>query len=295
MGNFVYGTNGQAITANRSFKPSPDYSAPLIFRVGMGTTSPSISDISLQNPIPYWSASTTKDSCDATTGWSITGGALVVNNVTFIEGTGSLDMSKTATNVYSSIITKSTLTAVNLTSDSFIVWMYIKDAATLAKLQVVFIDLGSDASNYYRWRAQTNQMFVGWNPIFDMIPADAYQTVGAPTIASLTYCKINVQAALITNTWPAGSILVDWIAQYTPSDLVATQTIDTTNLTVTATGTLPKTYAGANGQPISEFGLFNTDGTYPFQRLLFDRSTFTPINKTSAFQLNFEEQYVFNT
>ena len=44
-------TSGKKIILNRSFKATPDYTAPSLFSVGTGTTAPTVSDTDLETPI----------------------------------------------------------------------------------------------------------------------------------------------------------------------------------------------------------------------------------------------------
>ena len=43
--------NGKKIILNRSFKSSPDYTAPSFFKVGTGTTTPTVSDTDLESAV----------------------------------------------------------------------------------------------------------------------------------------------------------------------------------------------------------------------------------------------------
>ena len=42
---------GKTIVLNRTFKPTPDYTAPSVFAVGTGTTTPAAADTDLQTAI----------------------------------------------------------------------------------------------------------------------------------------------------------------------------------------------------------------------------------------------------
>lgn len=46
----VIGTVGQKIVLNRSYKSSPDYTVASQFRVGTGTTTPTVSNTQIQTP-----------------------------------------------------------------------------------------------------------------------------------------------------------------------------------------------------------------------------------------------------
>lgn len=60
--------------------------------------------------------------------------------------------------------------------------------------------------------------------------------------------------------------------------------LDETNLQATVRCFLTTT--NANGNSLTEFGLFNTDGT----PLMFSRATHTPISKTTSIQVSYVEK-----
>ncbi|MHA1737868.1 MAG: hypothetical protein ACTSWD_04725 [Candidatus Heimdallarchaeota archaeon] len=47
----VITNNGQLIMLNRTFKSSPDYSAPSVFKIGIGTTTPLIADTDVETGV----------------------------------------------------------------------------------------------------------------------------------------------------------------------------------------------------------------------------------------------------
>jgi hypothetical protein len=51
MTGLVLTNNGKKIVLNRAFKASPDYTAPTVFKVGTGTSTPTVSDTDLQTAI----------------------------------------------------------------------------------------------------------------------------------------------------------------------------------------------------------------------------------------------------
>jgi len=52
-GSFIV-NNGAKIIMNRTFKASPDYTAPTRFKIGTGTTTPTVSDTDMVTPITAW-------------------------------------------------------------------------------------------------------------------------------------------------------------------------------------------------------------------------------------------------
>lgn len=58
-GNII--TNqGKLIALNRTFKGSPDYTQPSLFKVGTGTNTPTVADTNLQTPVTISGGSQTK-------------------------------------------------------------------------------------------------------------------------------------------------------------------------------------------------------------------------------------------
>ena len=47
----VFTTQGNKLVLNRAFKGTPDYAEPTVFKVGTGTTAPTISDTDLVTPV----------------------------------------------------------------------------------------------------------------------------------------------------------------------------------------------------------------------------------------------------
>jgi hypothetical protein len=47
----VFTKNGKIVSLNRTFKVTPDYLAPTVFKVGTGTTTPTVADTDLETPV----------------------------------------------------------------------------------------------------------------------------------------------------------------------------------------------------------------------------------------------------
>ena len=75
--------NGRIITLNRLWKPTPDYTAPTVFKIGTGTTTPAVGDTGIE------------------TGVNINGGA----TKTFVTGYPVLDETNVQSTVRAILVT----------------------------------------------------------------------------------------------------------------------------------------------------------------------------------------------
>lgn len=50
---------GKKVAINRTFKATPDYTAPTTFKVGKGTTTPTVNDTAIETDVPTPPATTT--------------------------------------------------------------------------------------------------------------------------------------------------------------------------------------------------------------------------------------------
>lgn len=47
----IFTSAGNKLSLNRTFKQTPDYAEPTVFKVGTGTTTPTIADTDLETPV----------------------------------------------------------------------------------------------------------------------------------------------------------------------------------------------------------------------------------------------------
>ena len=136
-----------------------------------------------------------------------------VNSSTSIMPPAALNLTKdTGANTVASI-SKTQSNQLDFTSKKQNLYLYIDDAATLAKLTTldcVTIRYGSDASNYYAWEKNKADMAVGWNFIDNLTSATADSTTGTPVIASMDYVYLALKTNNAGDTWTAGKVIMDY-------------------------------------------------------------------------------------
>jgi len=258
---------GKNILLNRAYKANPDYTAPTQFKVGISNGTPAVTDTDLDVPVPI-SGTESVDDCDVANWTDDAEMTSTLNNVTFKEGTGSLNLIKDA-GAAQTASTDKTTTSRNFTSKELSNWLYIIDATALAKLDAtdsVIIRFGSDgtgATDYYQKAWDLTDLAVGWNYLY-FTSATADSTAGAPVIAAMDYSYIALKATGAAIVWSAGDIIMDdWKVASSDDflkDVVSGYpTFDESNHEVTMRATV--TVTEANGYPINGLGLFNTDST----------------------------------
>lgn len=295
MGNGVIFTkNGSIVGLNRTFKATPDYTAPTQFQIGIGTTTPALTDTALANKVPI-TGMEIADDCEATTGWTGSADATIsLNNTTYKVGSGSLSVRKSGTSTVNANMSKTT-TSLNFTSKDLSIWVYVADAPTLAKFKTAgafTIRFGSDSSNYYQWAKAASYFSVGWNLVNNLTSANADSTTGSPSITACDYTFVQFSTNSSSDTWATDKVLVDDIKLASSGDYFKTQATGYPVLTeselLSETRFLILT-TDANGNPICEFGWFNTD-TSP---VMVSRGVFNLINKTPSVQITITEKDQF--
>ena len=265
MTNLSLITNlGKNILFNRGYKPVPDYTAPTQFKVGINNDTPLVTDTSLNHPVPI-SGTEAVDSCDVANWVDSADMTTTLNNTTYKEGTGSLNLTKDAGASDTASCDKTT-TSRDFTAKFLFNWLYIIDATAYAKLTAtdcVTIRFGSDNANYYYYTRDATDLAVGWNLIYFSV-GTADGTQGAPVIGACDYSYIALKADAAATVWNAGDFIMDdWKVASSDDflkDIVPTYpSFDETNHEVTIRGLL--TVNEANGYPINALGLFNTDAT----------------------------------
>ena len=109
-------------------------------------------------------------------------------------------------------LSKTVLVQIDFTGKALNLFLYIDDAATLAKLTTLAcltIRYGSDNGNYYQWEIDAADLAVGWNDIIGLTSANADSTTGAPVIASMDYAYLALQTNNAGDTWVAGKAIMD--------------------------------------------------------------------------------------
>ena len=129
--------------------------------------------------------------------WAAAGTAsnLSVNNTSFVQGTGSLQIDTTIGAAY---IENSTMSAVDLSStklqSTFFVWVYIPTGTDLTSVE---LRVGSSSANYYSLTKTTNQEGTtfsnGWNLCqFDW---SGMAITGTPVVTAINYARVTLNVA----------------------------------------------------------------------------------------------------
>lgn len=283
-------TKGKIIALHRTFEVSPSQTAPTKFRVGIGTNTPAITDTDMQNKIGIQNLEVV-DTCDATTSWVANADlTLSVNSSTFKTATGALNWTKTGTATANANADKAT-PSLDFTSKEITVWVNVNDGATLAKLATsncFTLRFGSDSGNYYQWQKNASFFATGWNLVNGLTTGTA-TTTGSPVTTACDYTFVQITSTAAGDTWTSGKVIVDDIKLVSSADYDKTieagyPIIDETAQSSEIKGIIAITEA--EGNPLTEFGLINTDGTIK----LFSRSVHVVINKTNAVQINYVEK-----
>jgi len=166
-----------------------------------------------------WRETTMVDGCenaktyDGFSGWN--GNPVSVNSTTYLEGSGAMNLMKTNTTVsdvpYELILPAS----LNLTNKYLSLWLYVRDAAAMAKasqIQFWALDVNNAWSNYRNYAPSS--LSVGWNLlILDVSNAPSWwnnPNPGArPDVSAVRKIRIDIDSVANATTWGAGEFVVD--------------------------------------------------------------------------------------
>ncbi len=273
--------NGAIVMLNRTYKASPDYLAPTVFKVGISNSTPDVTDTDLDVVIPISDGTVVDNGSNQLTGSN--GGANTTDNTSrFKEGAGESDakgqnlvtdgLGANATKTW----TLNPLTANFSSTEPFGFWLYIDDAADYAKLiaagtaiQVRIRTNGDPANQHYLYNRTKAQLAVGWNWVTSGLTDVGSLSTGAGGAPSgnLDEFIIEVTTANATdefNVAVAGELVYDLMRRWADSDLIKNYvasypTIDETNLEVETRGKLASTEA--NGFDVDGYAEENEDAT----------------------------------
>lgn len=280
-------TIGKNTMLNRTYKASPDYTAISEFKVGIGTTTPTVADSDAEIQIPL-SGTESVDDCDAITGWTASASDSVAATTTYYkEGDGALTLIKAAAGVAFCEMDKTT-TSRDFTSKDMWTFVYISSTlyALLEAAGAAFtMRFGSDNANYYEYTRTKAQLAAGWNYI-TFSSSTASSTTGAPVIAACDYTLIGYTTALVTTTTSADDFICDDFKVASQDDyekiyITGYPTFDEVNKMVTV-----RAYVNtleANGFPMTEIVTQNTDAT----PRIMDHDVFTAQSKTNLDEFAF--------
>jgi len=288
--------NGVKIIMSNAFETAPTYTRASKLKVGIGTTTPTISDTDLENPVPI-TGTEQVDDCETADWTDDAECTTTLNTTTYKENVSSLNIAKDGGSA-AVCETHKTTTSLDFTSKDLNMWLYIKDATALAKLVATgtpacSIRFGSSSAAYYEWEYDITDLAVGWNRLDGMNVASADNTVGTPTLGAMDYSYIEFEATGAAVVWSAGDFIMDdWklvsTGDYLEDFESGYPSINYTKKEVTIRTRLASTEA--NGYLISEQGLFNTDTT----RLMMTHNVFTSFSKSATDELIFSEVFEFD-
>lgn len=287
--------NGKLILLNRGYKLTPDYLPMSKFKVGVNNTTPNIADTNLDFPIPLNNGTVCDNGDNQLTGSS--GGDNTTDN-TSIYKSGAGETDDTAQNLIANntnatkIWTIADLSALGTNIDGTQyagLWLYIKDATTLAKFVTtgtcLELKLGSDSSNYFSIVFEATDFVVGWNWITSNDVVNNWTetlAVGAPIDTFI----IEITTNNATDTFVAGDVVYDLLRQWEYADIVKNYvtgypTINETNLEVETRGFVSA--VEANGYDINGYADFNNDTI----NKMGTNNTITPESKADTDQFTF--------
>ncbi len=162
-------------------------------------------------------ASVLIDGCDTITGWTdSTDMTISLNNTTYWEGNGSINLTKDGVTVVGASTSK-TVTSTDFTDSSISFILNILDATALSKLATsscLNIRYGSDSSNYYEWNYDVADLDTGKILINNLTSANADSTTGTPVSTAMDYFYIELVADASATVWSDGDFIIDNIQVY---------------------------------------------------------------------------------
>lgn len=293
----VYTEDGKIVDNNRTYKAVPDYTTVSKFGVGIKQGTPLVADTDLDYVVPI-NNGTVNDNGDNTFTGSSGGDNSTDNTTTFKPGAGETD--NTAQNLISNntnvtkiwtIADLSSLGINAIADQPFAMWIYIKDAAALAKFLIagtaLEIKLGSDSSNYYSKTFELTDLATGWNWITSNTVNVEDLTETGTVVGDIDTFLIEIITNNATDVFIAGDVIYDLLRQWEVTDTVKTfiagfPAIDEGTFKVKIKGSL--TSVQANGFDLSGFKVLNTD-TVP---KVTDLSDYTAESKSDTDEFIYE-------
>lgn len=273
----------------RTFTVSPSstlYTPSLYFKVGSNSTQAQQADTDLSTAIPI-SNGTINDAGTV----NMTGGTAGQNstdNTTMYKQGGALtdnkaqNLIKDNTNVLATWLNANLAgSGSNCDATKYVgLWLYIKDATTLAKFVSLEIRIGADSTaNYYSKTYLAAALTTGWNWLTDYALLSTWTATGTP--GTLNDFQLRITTVNATDTFVAGDVVYDLLRQWQASDQLKQldsgyPSIDLNVYEVQTRGTLLST--DAVGFNIDAFYVFNNDTT----KLSNEAHTFTAESKSST-------------
>jgi len=281
--------NGIKTIINRAFKSTPDYTVPSKFKVGIDQSAITISDTDLTKPVPI-TGTELADNCETVGNWtSSADGSDSLNSTTYKEGSGALNLIKAGTTAASvTYYNNNSMTSLDFTSKDLWVWLYIKDAATYAKLDTtncLQLRYGIDYdTNYYYLNYDKVDLAVGWNALTMNTTTGTEQ--GAVTLNACDSGALVFTFTATSDTLAAGDVITDeWkLASSGDYELNIETGYPTINeTTFEAENQYYLNSAEANGYNLTGVADFNTDSP----DLMCSAYKFTSVSKSATDEVKF--------
>lgn len=226
------------------------------------------------------------DNCD-NTNWSLFPDSTLSRNLTtYKTGVCAINAIKagTTTNYFAAY---KTTPSVDFTGRTIRWWIYIKDAAALAKINYASLGFGSDSSNFYYWNVLNASLTTGWNYLTGTI-SNKSGTIGTSVVdTDCKFVRVSVYTNLTSNTFAAGDIVFDDISL--DIDVYSKATITASGYTQKQTNGVHYKFSGDGANSSSNgsgFDLTATNVTYPMGKMSqcarFDGVTYTHTNLQKA-------------
>ncbi len=180
------------------------------------------------------------NSCDAITGWAVSGVAtpLAIDTTKFLEGTASLKLGATGVGVSTNELT---IGSVDYSAKKYALLDLWHDFDLQSSITSVEFRIGSDSSNYKSIAISlTNPDFGNWKQRHKML-ISAMSDTGTPVMTAVTYVAV---VYTVTAAIGAGKILVDDIR-------ISNLAVDIAPLTANVGGII-QDYAGITEQAITD-------------------------------------------
>ena len=226
-------TKGKNLFIYRAYTENADlsatqYLAPSKLKIGVDNSTPNIADTDLDFPIPIANGILNDDGSNTFTG-SSGGDNSTANTDTYKDGAGVTD--NTAQNLIANdSATTKIWTIANLASSGTVItatkygalFLYIVDAAALAKIVSVEVKLGEDTSNYYSITVLNAALSVGWNWIADTSIGliNTWTETGTIT-GTIDYFIIEIVTNNATDAFVAGDIVYDTLRTWDYADTIS--------------------------------------------------------------------------
>jgi len=159
--------------------------------------------------------STTLNDCDSVANITQnTAATFTLNNTTFKEGTGAINIIKSVTATNSGFTFDFSSQNFSDATHKLDIWVYIKDQTTLDKISH-FVMFVSDGVGFNKWNSsddiQLQAPVIGWN-FYRVTPTSPEGTEGGGSDTSaITSFRIRMYTNADTDTWVEGDVIVDFL------------------------------------------------------------------------------------